>query len=173
MLTGNLFHVAFRTQNLEKTVSFYTQVLGLTLDVRPPFDFPGAWLKPSIPGSTACLHIYAGDAALEADGSAQQGTGVVDHLSVLAHGLTDYREKFLKFGLPWRENIVPNMPLSQLFVYDPNGILLELTFHTNAEGAPHGPITPDLQYQPQERWFDASAYERFPSEVPSAITTGE
>lgn len=158
MLTGNLFHVAIRTHDLDATVGFYTRVLGLVLDARPPFAFPGAWLKPSVSGATAWLHVYAGDAALEMDGSRQVGTGVVDHVSILAHGINDYRKKFIEFGLPWRENIVPKMPLSQLFVYDPNGIMLELTFHLDEEPEPHGLISSALQYQPKERWFSAANY---------------
>ena len=158
MLTGNIFHVALRTSDLDATVAFYTYVLGMTLDERPPFDFPGAWLKPTIPGASACLHVYAGDAALEIDGSSQEGTGVIDHVSILAHGVSDFRRKFNALGLPFRENIVPKMPLSQLFVYDPNGILLEFTFNTHAESEPHGRIDPAVQYQPKERWFNPSAY---------------
>ncbi len=159
MLTGMLFHVAIKTADLDSTIAFYTQVLGMALDPnRPPFNFPGAWLIPSVPGGVATIHVYAGDAASEADGSYQKGTGVIDHVSFVTHGIPDYRLRFEKLQLPWRENMVPNMPLSQLFVHDPNGVMLELTFHTDSELAPHGPIAADKQYFPKERWFKPEVY---------------
>jgi catechol 2,3-dioxygenase-like lactoylglutathione lyase family enzyme len=158
MLTGSLFHVAIRTQDLDATVAFYTRVLGMALDERPPFDFPGAWIKPNIPGAGATIHVYAGSAAISDDGVYQTGTAAVDHVSILAHGLNDYRKACRELGLPWRENRVPKLPLDQLFVYDPNGILLELTFHAHAEAAPYIPFPPELQYHARERWFNPQAY---------------
>ena len=42
----------------------------------------------------------------------------------------------MKFGLPWREFIIPNTTLWQLFVYDPSGVQIELTFDSdNGAGA--------------------------------------
>jgi catechol 2,3-dioxygenase-like lactoylglutathione lyase family enzyme len=159
MLTGQLFHVAIKTADLTATIAFYTRVLGMTLDTnRPAFGFPGAWLIPTIPGGAASIHVYAGDAAKEADGGILVGTGAVDHVSLTAHGISAFRNQFRKLDLPWRENLVPNLPLSQLFVHDPNGVLLELTFHTASESEPHGEIAQSLQYLPKERWFAPSAY---------------
>ena len=79
------------------------------------------------------IHLYAGDAALDPDGSLQKGTGAIDHVSVVCQGYSEFRERFRRFGLEWRENLVPTTPLWQLFVYDPNGVQLELTFHSAAE----------------------------------------
>ena len=42
-ITG-LFHVAIKTNDLDATVKFYTEVLGMKLAHRPDFGFPGAWL---------------------------------------------------------------------------------------------------------------------------------
>ena len=42
-ITG-LFHVAIKTNDLDATVKFYTDVLGMTLAHRPDFGFPGAWI---------------------------------------------------------------------------------------------------------------------------------
>ena len=43
VITG-LLHVAIKTADLDKTVSFYRDVIGLTQAPRPDFGYPGAWL---------------------------------------------------------------------------------------------------------------------------------
>ena len=163
MLLGQLFHTAIRTDDLDATVRFYTEVLGMIIAPRPPIGFPGAWLKPALPGGDAIFHIYAGDAAKEPDGSILAGSGAVDHLSVMAQGYSQFRQRFEQFGLDWRENLVPATPLWQLFVHDPNGVMLELTFHQAAESEAVPDIAADRRYVASERWFRPECYHRFRS----------
>lgn len=124
MMIGALFHVAVRTRDLDGTITFYTHVLGMHLAKRPPFGFPGAWIKPSLTDLAPSIHVYAGDAAKDETGYFAEGTGVVDHVSMVAHGYHAYRQRFVETGLPFRENRVPDTTLAQLFVYDPNGSCL-------------------------------------------------
>ncbi len=161
MLFGQLFHIALRTANLDATVRFYTEVLGMIVADRPPIGFPGAWLKPPQPGADAILHLYAGDAARESDGTVLTGTGAIDHVSVTCQGYSEFRERFRRFNLEWRENLVPATPLWQLFVYDPNGVQLELTFHSAAESEDTPVIAPDRRYKARERWFKPELYAQF------------
>ena len=161
MLFGQLFHIALKTGDLDATVRFYTQVLGMIVADRPPIGFPGAWLKPAQPGADAMIHLYAGDAALEPDGSLQTGTNAIDHVSVVCQGYSEFRERFKKFGLEWRENLVPATPLWQLFIYDPNGVQLELTFHAAAEPEAEPVIPPERHYSARERWFKPELYRQF------------
>ena len=56
-VTG-LFHVAIKTNDLDATVNFYTDVLGMKLVHRPDFGFPGAWIAAG--DSIPIIHIYAG-----------------------------------------------------------------------------------------------------------------
>jgi hypothetical protein len=53
------------------------------------------------------------------------------------------------------------MPLRQLFVYDPNGVQLELTFHAAAEGEAEPTIPPQRLYAARERWFRSESYQQF------------
>jgi catechol 2,3-dioxygenase-like lactoylglutathione lyase family enzyme len=161
MLFGQLFHVALRTGDLDATVRFYTDVMGMIVAERPPIGFPGAWLKPAQPGADAIIHLYAGDAAREPDGSLLTGSGAIDHISVACQGYSAFRERFERFGLEWRENLVPATPLWQLFVYDPNGVQLELTFHAAAESEPAPVIPPERAYKARERWFRPELYRQF------------
>jgi len=161
MLLGQLFHTAIRTADLTATTRFYTEVLGMILADRPPIGFPGVWIKPAAPGGDAIFHIYAGDAAREPDGRVLHGSGAIDHVSVLAQGYSQFRDRFRKFNLDWRENLVPATPLWQLFVYDPNGVLLELTFHQAAEQEPTPVIGVRHRYSARERWFQPELYRQF------------
>ena len=161
MLLGQLFHIAIKTGDLNASVRFYTEVLGMLQAERPPIPFPGAWLKPAQAGADAMVHLYAGDAALEPDGSLARGSAAVDHVSVVCQGYSAFRDRFRRFGLPWRENLVPGTPFWQLFVHDPNGVQLELTFHAAAEDEPEPVIAPEARYQPGVRWFDPDPYRQF------------
>jgi catechol 2,3-dioxygenase-like lactoylglutathione lyase family enzyme len=161
MLISHFFHVAIKTADLDTTVDFYTRVLGLVLHRRPAFDFQGAWLAPTVAGADAIFHVYAGDAARSTEGHFEQGTAAVDHLSLHSHGYAELRQRFVDLALPYRQNIVPGLPIWQLFVYDPNGILLELTFHAEGEDMPAPVIDHELQYRPRDHFFDASAYRQF------------
>lgn len=158
-----LFHVAIKTSDLDATRRFYADVLGMTVDPNRPstLDFPGVWLKAPVPGGIALFHIYAGHAAKEPDGSIASGTGVIDHVSVSAYGYREIRERIRVHDLAWRENVLPTVGLWQLFVYDPSGVLLELTFSAAAEGGETPTFPEERRYRPTERFFDPAAYRRF------------
>ena len=161
MLFGKLFHAAIKTADLDATVRFYTEVLGMVVAERPPIGFPGAWLKPAQAGADAIFHLYAGDAAKEPDGSIQTMTGAIDHVSVVCQGYGAFKARFEQFGLAYRENLVPATPLWQLFVYDPNGVQLELTFHSAAEHEGTPVIPRERLYSARERWFQPALYRQF------------
>lgn len=161
MLVSQLFHVAIKTADLAATIDFYSRVIGLVTYRRPSFDFEGAWLAPAVAGADAILHIYAGDAARSSNGAFECGTGAIDHLSFNAHGYDAMRERLCTFALPHRENVVPGLPMWQLFVYDPNGVILELTYHAGAEARETPHIASALQYRPRENFFDPAAYRQF------------
>jgi catechol 2,3-dioxygenase-like lactoylglutathione lyase family enzyme len=157
----SLFHVAIKSRDLEASRRFYIDVLGLALDARPAIGFPGIWLRSPMPAATAIFHLYAGDAAREEDGSYASGTGVIDHVSITATGFQHYCARFSTFNLPWRANVVGDVGLWQLFIYDPSGVMLELTFSATAEGIEEPVISADHQYTPRERFFCADDYKQF------------
>jgi catechol 2,3-dioxygenase-like lactoylglutathione lyase family enzyme len=158
-VTG-LFHVLVKTNDLPQTLAFYTQVLGLREAKRPPFGFPGAWLACSTPSGDIIIHVWAGGPGMGPEGVSPYGTATIDHVSLTAIGHEAFRSRFKKYGLPWREFIIPETTLWQLFVYDPSGVQIELTFDTDGEAEPHGPIAPEHRYTPGERFFDRANYPR-------------
>ncbi len=117
-------HIAIRTEDVEATNRFYTEVLGMTFADRPPMNFPGSWLQM---GKTQ-IHVVGGDAARDSDGTIPHGSAAVDHLAIAARGFDEYRAKFEEAGVQWKENALTGAGLWQLFVQDPSGILVELNF---------------------------------------------
>jgi catechol 2,3-dioxygenase-like lactoylglutathione lyase family enzyme len=163
MLMNNLFHIAIKSPNIEATREFYCDVLGMTLAERPQMAFPGYWIKSPLPDGIALFHIYGGDAALEDDGSMSSGGGVIDHVSVSCQGYYEIRERLEQRQLGYRENVIPAIRLWQLFVYDPSGVLLELTFSQDAENAEPPEFPDEKRYKPRERFFNPQSYKNFGS----------
>jgi catechol 2,3-dioxygenase-like lactoylglutathione lyase family enzyme len=133
-----LNHYTIRTSNLDASTYFYQAVLGLTVGPRPDFGFPGAWLYRGDHEdySNAVIHLLgpgrdkmhdtisasaAGDTRLE-------GTGAIDHIAFLADGLPTMLSHLKGINFPFQERTVPGLGLHQLFLYDPQGIKIELNY---------------------------------------------
>jgi catechol 2,3-dioxygenase-like lactoylglutathione lyase family enzyme len=157
-----LFHIAIKTTDLEATRVFWRDVIGLREIARPDFGFPGAWLACPQPGGQAIVHVYAGGPALGPAGTAPRETGAIDHLSLSCSGYRDYIARFERAGLPFREFIVPGTTLWQLFVYDPSGVQLELTFEGAVEGEELPDMSPGRAYVAGASFYDAATYPKLP-----------
>lgn len=127
MSIGILQHVNIRTGDLDATVKFWEQAIGLANGDRPNFKFPGAWLYS---GDEAVLHII--DIAAE-DETALKETGCIDHVAFAAQDFSGFKKKLSGIGCEYEERIVPGGKLWQLFLRDPNGVLCELNFEAAKE----------------------------------------
>ena len=157
-ITHGLFHLAIKTANLDATRAFWVGVIGLREIARPDFGYPGAWLACGQPGGQAIIHVYAGGPALGAAGQVPSGTGAIDHVSLACSGYHAYVARFRAARLDWREFLVPGTTLWQLFVYDPSGVQLELTFEGAVEpGAPPDMSAPRV-YRAGHSFFDPLSY---------------
>lgn len=157
VVTG-LLHVAIKTNDLGRTNRFYTEVIGLSPAARPDFGYPGAWLAVPTPVGEAVIHIYAGGPALGPEGKAPSGTAAIDHLSLTAVGYHDFIARFKKHDLPWREFEIPGTTYWQLFVYDPSGVQLELTFDGRAEAGAKPDMSPGRKYVAGGSFFDPAVF---------------
>jgi catechol 2,3-dioxygenase-like lactoylglutathione lyase family enzyme len=138
-MTLALNHFSIRTTNLEASRTFYENVLGLSVGPRPPFPFPGLWLYAGDhdnyanavvhiigidPGDAQGLKGYLGDR----DPHGTLGTGVVDHVAFFTSGLAKTLAHLRGLGVTFRERMVPLIGLYQVFLDDPNGVVIELNF---------------------------------------------
>lgn len=134
-----LNHFSIRALDLDACQRFYEDVLGLAVGPRPDFPFPGLWLYEGDRSqwANAVVHIigvdrndpeglkrYLGDRDL----ASLQGTGAVDHIAFFATGLAAMRAKLARLGIAPRERTVPGLGLHQVFVNDPNGVVIELNY---------------------------------------------
>ncbi len=106
-------------------LAFYTQVLALREGPRPDFDFPGHWLYA---GDRAVVHLAGNAPPGESPAPAGLPTGQFNHVSLRTTGLAATRARLAAHGIAWDEAPVPGLPLHQVFLQDPVGLKIELTF---------------------------------------------
>jgi catechol 2,3-dioxygenase-like lactoylglutathione lyase family enzyme len=138
-MTMQLNHFSIRSADLPACQRFYCDLLGLAVGPRPPFPFPGLWLYAGDTAQygNAVVHIIGIDRN-DPEGLKQylgdrpeaslQGTGAVDHLAFFCTGLAETLGRLRQHGTAFRERTVPVLDLHQVFLDDPNGVVIELNF---------------------------------------------
>lgn len=121
---------------------FYVDVLGLREGARADFDFPGHWLYA---GAQAVVHLAGNQPQGEAPAARDLPTGRFNHVALRAKGLAAMRSRLQAQGIDWQEAPVPGLPVHQLFLRDPVGLQIELSFDA-AELALAGPSTRPRAY---------------------------
>ena len=121
MIEG-LNHFTVIAQDLERTLAFYTGLVGLQQGPRPNFDFPGAWLYAD---GRAIVHVYSDRPA------PAERAGVIDHIAFSARGLREVKARFDAQAVPYELRRQPGAGAWQLFCHDPNGAKVELDFEAS------------------------------------------
>lgn len=145
MPISHIEHFLIQTADLEATRDWYVQVLGFREGPHPDFKFPVVWLYL---GDTDVVHLTQGGknvsenrkAYLGQQSEATTGSGVVDHIAFRCTGLTEMMERLSRSKVEFRKRMVDDQGLFQLFLFDPNGVKIELNF-SNAEAKG---VTPEL-----------------------------
>ena len=145
MPISHIEHFLIQTADIEATRDWYVSVLGFHEGPHPDFKFPVVWLYL---GDTDVVHITQGGsntsenrkAYLGQQSEALSGSGVVDHIAFRCTGLGEMMARLARAGVDFRRRMVDDQGLFQLFLFDPNGIKIELNF-ANAEARG---ITPEL-----------------------------
>ena len=91
------------------------------------------------------------------DGKTPYGTAALDHVSLTIKGWDECLERVKKLGYDWRAAIVPGTSLWQIFVHDPSGVMMELTFDGKAEHRPTPEIPADRVYMAGQPFGNARA----------------
>jgi catechol 2,3-dioxygenase-like lactoylglutathione lyase family enzyme len=139
-------HYSIRTLDVEASRRFYTEIMGLKVGPRPPFDFPGLWLYNGEPpadlehaeGNYGIVHVMGVDrdnpqALIEYMGGTdpdtlQGNTGALDHVALAVTGRAGMLERCRRGNVSYFERTVPAVGLHQVFIKDPNGVTIELNF---------------------------------------------
>lgn len=119
-------NVRLRPQDLPAALGFYRDLLGLKEGPRPAFAFPGAWLYA---GGRPIVHLACRDTVEAPTGPSPSVS--FEHIAFRVRGLPEVRAKLAAEGVPYAEAPVPGFPVHQLFLTDPFGLRVELTFDMN------------------------------------------
>jgi catechol 2,3-dioxygenase-like lactoylglutathione lyase family enzyme len=132
MPINELNHFFVRAKDVEQSKAFYCDALGFEVMPRPDFPFPGYWL-----GAGGKVHVHMGlDGAPEgtyfymgtSNASARNNSGVVDHIAFQCSDAQGMAQHLKAQGLPIRTRHIANVALLQIFVADPDGLMIELNF---------------------------------------------
>lgn len=128
-----LDHVNLRTPDVPSTAAFFAKVIGLTITPSPGCDDPAraSWLCDS--AGRAVVHLARQDIAYpwepeEGVPAGPPGSGRVHHMALRCTGYDTMRTRIEASGVAMHANNVPEAKLRQLFVIEPNGLMIELNF---------------------------------------------
>jgi catechol 2,3-dioxygenase-like lactoylglutathione lyase family enzyme len=126
-------HLLLQAEDLEATKDWYVDVLGMRVGPCPDFKFPVYWLYV---GDRDVLHLTQGGANVSQnrktyvgqESTATRGSGVIDHVAFRATGLEAMIAHLTARKIEFKERQVNDQGLYQLFLFDPNGVKVELNF---------------------------------------------
>ena len=128
MKLGALDHVNVRTRNLDKMIAWYSRVLGMREGKRPSFSFPGAWMYI---GDRPVVHLVGVDRALPA----HQDDLRLEHFALSADGFGDFLAKLKAEHVDCKVAKVPDFPIVQVNIWDPDGNHIHIDFHEDETAA--------------------------------------
>ena len=130
---GVLDHFNIRTRKLAETVQFYEGVLGLEKGARPNFAFPGAWMYSE---GRPVVHLVDISSTAEAQ---KPDSGCVHHVAFVSRGFDAMRQRLASKRMQFDARQVPGGELWQIFVNDPNGVMIELNYEAAKEAGDSAP----------------------------------
>jgi catechol 2,3-dioxygenase-like lactoylglutathione lyase family enzyme len=146
MPVSHIEHFLVAADDIDATRDWYARVLGMQSGPHPDFGFPVHWMYVN---GVDVVHIgpsakQAGDIQKKYLGRTSEdsgaGTGAVDHIAFRATGLRAMLEHLRREKIAFSQRRANGQALFQLFLYDPNGIKIELNY---AAGEAEG-IAPEL-----------------------------
>jgi catechol 2,3-dioxygenase-like lactoylglutathione lyase family enzyme len=121
------FNIVIAESQVEETLRFYREVLGLKDGFRPNFGRPGWWLYA---GDHPVLHISLKEVA-----PTLGSTGSFDHIALNATGWPEMKAKLECHDIPFEEQLVADNTQLQIFFRDTNGLKIELDYSLKEVGA--------------------------------------
>ena len=116
------FNIRASHELLEQVRAFYCDVIGLVVGDRPPFDSAGYWLYA---GDRAVLHLsLAGDD----EQLASNVSTTLNHIALACTDRAEMERKLAVCGVNFKTARVPATNVAQLFLKDPAGNGIELSF---------------------------------------------
>lgn len=114
-------HINIDTHDLDATIKFYAEVLGLDHRAKPSGN-SGAWLYI---GDVAVVHVN-----VIADDRSNTPTGSFNHVAFAASDVNGLSTALEAAGYEHKMSERPDLGITQIFTTDPNGIAVELNIPT-------------------------------------------
>ena len=116
-----LNHINIETADIDRSASFYTDVLGLVSGERPEFDRPGHWMYMD---NMPIVHIISP----LPDNKLLTGSkhAAISHFALRIKDFEAMREHLINLSIPYTEVDVPGSDRRQFFINDPDGVVVEL-----------------------------------------------
>lgn len=136
-----LEHYNIRTTDLNATIRFYEDIVGLKVGPYPGKEGQGCWLYDE--RDTPVVHVMnlanGTDAAMNftqarldkiSPGATidARGSGAIDHVAFRCDDYEGFMERIEARQLPHHAVSFPDFHLQQIFVNDPSGVTCELNF---------------------------------------------
>lgn len=116
MILSGIHHVSLNVTDVERSLSFYRDTLGMTVLPRPPFAVDGAWLDG---GDGRQVHLIVSssvppDVGQHVAFQVVDLDGAIEHVRAAGFDVSDAKP-------------VPDTTIRQAFARDPDGNRVELT----------------------------------------------
>ncbi|MCJ2181819.1 VOC family protein [Novosphingobium sp. 1949] len=124
-----LDHFCVVVADLDRAEAFYCDVLSLESYPAPaPLTRETArWIYDH--DERPIIHLNTREAPRAMDRDMARGpTGALHHIALRCEGYDEIRDRLEDHGLVYESNFIRSIGLRQLFVHDPDGVLLELNF---------------------------------------------
>jgi glyoxylase I family protein len=119
MIARRVDHVSFAVRDLERSLAFYRDLLGLPLAPRPDLGFPGAWLQ----AGEAQIHLIQVPGDFDAGTPPPALNPLAGHA---AFGIEDYETTLSALRGRGLEVLALGAEAAQMWVRDPDGNIIEL-----------------------------------------------
>ena len=116
-------HVNVRTDNLDRMVTWYGEILGLRPGKRPDFGFPGAWLYLD---DQAFVHLVGSTQKPQAGGNV-----TLEHFAFKAKDMPAFLTKLAAHDVVYSIDEVPGFPVVQVNFHDPDGNHIHVDFDSS------------------------------------------
>jgi catechol 2,3-dioxygenase-like lactoylglutathione lyase family enzyme len=135
------FNIRVAANELAVLRTFYTDVVGLSIGPRPPFQSVGTWLYA---GSNPILHLTqmnSGETVAPGSPGAlpesrENRCSAFDHIALACSDLDESLARLIRHGIQYSRSEVPSIGQVQLFFRDPSGVAVELIFASSDKTQP-------------------------------------
>lgn len=115
------YNICGSRTEIDRVIRFYCEILGFTEGYRPSFGIDGSWLYI---GEKPLVHLTVVDGGVDTS----VATSNLNHIAINCEGLTSFQKAFDARGIDYQLERVAELDITQLFLFDPAGVRLELSF---------------------------------------------